>query len=176
MKKFDVQKRVVAALLASFACVATMIIQIPNGIGGYFNLGDCIVLLCGWLLGPVYGFLAGGLGSAIADLIGYPAYAVATFFIKGTQALVAWLLFRLLIKPIGEKRKLAAYLVSGIGAQLIMVGGYYIFEGFYYNSFVSVLANVPFNLIQSVAGIVVGIIVITAINKTRIKNMLGSGK
>ena len=85
-------------------------------------------------------------------------------------------MFRLLIKPIGEKRKLAAYLVSGIGAQLIMVGGYYIFEGFYYNSFVSVLANVPFNLIQSVAGIVVGIIVITAINKTRIKNMLGSGK
>ena len=38
MKKFDVKKLVVAALLASFACVATMIIQIPNGIGGYFNL------------------------------------------------------------------------------------------------------------------------------------------
>ena len=174
--KNNLLRLVFAALLAAFVCVATLVIRIPSPLGGYINLGDCIVLVSGWLLGPVYGFLAGGLGSAIADLIGYPAYAVATFFIKGTQALVAWLLFRLLIKPIGEKRKLAAYLVSGIGAQLIMVGGYYIFEGFYYNSFVSVLANVPFNLIQSVAGIVVGIIVITAINKTRIKNMLGSGK
>lgn len=83
MKKLDVKKLVVAALLASFACVATMIIQIPNGIGGYFNLGDCIVLLSGWLLGPVYGALAAGVGSALADLFaGYIVYAPITFEVQ----------------------------------------------------------------------------------------------
>ncbi len=174
--KNNLLKLVFSALLAAFVCVATLAIRIPSPLGGYINLGDCIVLVCGWLLGPVYGFLAGGLGSAIADLIGYPAYAVATFFIKGLQALVACLMFRLLSKMMGEKRRFAAYLVSGIIAQLVMVGGYYVFEGFYYKSFVSVLANVPFNLLQSVAGIVVGLVLIAIIDKTRIKKMLGSGK
>ena len=52
------KKMVVAALMASLACVATMIIKIPSPLKGYLNLGDCVVLLAGWMLNPVYGFLA----------------------------------------------------------------------------------------------------------------------
>ncbi len=169
-------KIAVSALLAAFVCVATIVIRIHSPIGGYINLGDCFVLVSGWVLGPIYGFLAGGLGSAIADLIGYPAYALATFFIKGLQAVVACLVFRLLSKAMGKKLKFAAYLISGILAQVVMVGGYYVYEGFLYKSFTSVLANVPPNVIQSVAGIVVGLIIIAIINKTGITKMLGSGK
>lgn len=171
--KNNLFKLVFSALMAAFVCVATLVIRIPSPLGGYINLGDCIVLVSGWLLGPVYGFLAGGIGSAIADLIGYPAYAVATFFIKGLQALVAYFVLRLIKKTSVSK---AAYLISGVAAQLVMVGGYYVFEGFYYNSFVSVLANIPFNLIQSAVGILVGLIVNKAISKTRIAKKFGFDK
>ena len=59
-----------AALMAAMACVATMVIKIPiPATGGYINLGDCIVLLSGIILGPVYGGIAAGLGSALADLL-----------------------------------------------------------------------------------------------------------
>ena len=80
-----------AALFASLVCVATMIVKIPSPMKGYLNLGDCVVLLCGWLLSPLYGFLAAGLGSALADLFsGYIIYAPATFIIKGGMALIAY--------------------------------------------------------------------------------------
>ena len=85
-----------AALMAAMACVATMVIKIPiPATGGYINLGDCIVLLSGIILGPVYGGIAAGLGSALADLLGgYVAFAPATFIIKGLMAVVAALLIR----------------------------------------------------------------------------------
>ena len=77
-------------MLAALTCVATIVIKIPSPLNGYINLGDCIVLLSGWLLSPVYGFFAAGLGSALADLFsGYAAYAPATFLIKGLMALIA---------------------------------------------------------------------------------------
>ncbi|MBR6694535.1 MAG: ECF transporter S component, partial [Clostridia bacterium] len=55
------KKIVMAALMAALACVATMIIKIPSPLKGYLNLGDCIVLVSGWMLSPTYGFLAAGL-------------------------------------------------------------------------------------------------------------------
>ena len=91
MTKMDTTQRIVrAALLAALTCVATMIIKIPSPLKGYLNLGDCVVLLAGWMLPPVYGALAAGLGSGLADLfLGYVVYAPATFVIKGLMALVA---------------------------------------------------------------------------------------
>lgn len=51
-----------------------------------------MVLLCGWLLGPIYGTIAAGLGPALADIFsGYVVYAPATFVIKALMALVAYL-------------------------------------------------------------------------------------
>ena len=96
--KTKTQKIVMAALLAALACIATMIIKIPSPLKGYINLGDCIVLLAGWMLLPKYGFLAAGLGSALADLFsGYVIYAPATFVIKGVMAVIAFFGFKLLV-------------------------------------------------------------------------------
>ena len=85
------KKIVFAAMFAALACVATMLVKIPSPLKGYINLGDCMVLAAGFLLSPLYGFLAAGLGSALADLFaGYATYAVATFLIKGLMALIAF--------------------------------------------------------------------------------------
>ena len=58
MNNQKVRKLVLSALMAALVYVATSIIQIPSPVNGYVNLGDCFVLLSGWLLGPWYGAAA----------------------------------------------------------------------------------------------------------------------
>lgn len=159
------KKIVVAALLAALVCVATMIIKIPSPLEGYLNLGDCVVLVAGWILSPVYGFLAAGLGSALADLLsGYALYAPATFLIKGMMALVAFAACRLLQKRMG---KLGSRLIGGVTAEILMIAGYFVFEGFLYG-FGPSLVNIPANGVQGVAGIIVGMVLIKVFEKANI--------
>ncbi len=161
--KNNLKNLVFAALLAAVTCVATLVIHIPSPLHGYINLGDCFVLISGWLLGPLYGFLAAGIGSALADLfLGYAVYAPATFVIKGLVALAAYLL----IKAVGKiKYKSVAYILSGIIAELVMIGGYYVFEGLMYG-FVESAVNILPNGVQAVAGIVSATLLVTVVNKT----------
>lgn len=58
MKQTKLRTLILAAMFAALTCVATMIIHIPSPIGGYFNLGDCMVLLSAFVLGPVWGTAA----------------------------------------------------------------------------------------------------------------------
>lgn len=163
--KTKTQKIVIAAMLAALTCIATMIIKIPSPLKGYLNLGDCVVLLSGWLLSPLYGFLAAGLGSGLADLIsGYGVYVPATFIIKGVMALAAYFGFRFLQNKITN---VSARIVSGIVAELIMVFGYYVFEGLLYGFGVS-LVNIPANAVQGVAGLIIGTILIKIFEKSEI--------
>ncbi|MBQ3118475.1 MAG: ECF transporter S component [Clostridia bacterium] len=152
------KKIVFSALLASLVCVATMVIKIPSPLSGYINLGDGVVLLCGWFLGPVYGFLAAAVGSALADLFyGYMVYVPATFLIKGAVALIACVL--------SKKTK---KIISAIVAEAVMVAGYYVFEGFLYG-FGASLVNVAPNIVQATAGIVVGLLLMGVFKKTNIE-------
>ena len=155
------KKIVLAALLASLTCVATMIIKVPSPLKGYVNLGDCIVLLCGWVLSPLYGFLAAGIGSALADIFsGYILYAPATFVIKGLMSLVAFFLAR-------KTKKLPLLILSGLTAEVVMVAGYYVFEGFLYG-FIPSLVNIPANAVQGIMGLIFGIILVRIFDKTNI--------
>ena len=83
-ERFSTKKLVLSALFAALACVATMSIRIPTpGTGGYIHPGDAIVILCGVFLDPVSAFLAAGIGSCMADLLGgYFIYVPITFVIK----------------------------------------------------------------------------------------------
>ena len=156
---------VISALMAALACVATMLIKIPSPLKGYLNLGDCIVLVTGWILSPANGFLAAGLGSAMADLFsGYMTYVPATFLIKGTMALAAGFIFRILRKR-GDPFK--SRIISGVVAEVIMVIGYYVFESFLYGG-ISSLVNIPANAVQGVAGLVIGIVLMKGIEKSKI--------
>ena len=150
-QKNTTQRIVMAALLAALTCVATMIIKVPSPLKGYLNLGDCVVLVAGWMLSPTYGFLAAGIGSALADIFsGYVTYAAATFVIKGLMALIAFYGFKLLHNKLGN---LPSRIISGIVAEAVMVGGYFIFEGFLYG-FVPSLVNIPANAVQGVPGLI----------------------
>lgn len=159
------QRIVMAALLAALTCVATMIIKIPSPLKGYLNLGDCVVLLAGWMLSPTYGFLAAGLGSALADTFsGYVTYVPATFVIKGLMALIAFYGFKLLHSKLGN---ISSRIISGIVAEVVMVAGYFIFEGFLYG-FGPSLVNIPANVIQGIAGLIIGTILVKVFEKSKI--------
>ncbi len=164
--KTTTQKIVMASLMAALVCVATMIIKIPSPLKGYINLGDCIILLAGWLLSPTYGFLAAGMGSALADLFsGYVVYAPATFVIKGAMALVAFFGFKLLHNKIP---KFPSRIISAVLAEILMILGYFVFEGFMYG-FAASVVNIPANAVQGVAGIILGILLIKLFEKNKIK-------
>lgn len=156
---------VITALMAAMVCVATMIIKIPSPMKGYLNIGDCIVLLCGWLLSPGYGFVAAGLGSALADMFsGYITYAPATFLIKGSMALIAFACFKLMNKRLG---RLPSQIIGAVLAEIVMVFGYFVFEGFMYG-FVPSAVNIPANAVQGAAGLVLGIILVKVFERLKI--------
>lgn len=157
------QKIVLTALMAALVCIATMVIRIPSPFRGYLNLGDCAVLAAGWLLPPGYGFLAAGIGSALADVFsGYLAYAPATFAVKGLVAVTAYYGFRLLGRVMSN---LPSRIISGAAAETVMVLGYYLFEGMLYG-FAPSLVNIPANCVQGAAGLVAGVLLIKMLEKS----------
>ena len=168
MKNMKLRKLVMAALLAALVYVATTVIKIPTPTGGYLNLGDCFVLLSGWLLGPVYGFAAGGIGSMLVDLMGgYMLYVPGTLIIKGLMAVAAALIYR------GAGRKNGGMVVSAVVAEIIMVGGYYLYESTICGyGFMGALAGVPGNCIQGVAGLVIGLVLMTVLRGIKLDQKL----
>ena len=77
--------------LTVMVMVATLLVRIPVPGGGYFNLGDVVIIFSGLFGGWKAGLIAGGIGSALADLIGFPVFAPITLIIKGLEGLVAGL-------------------------------------------------------------------------------------
>lgn len=160
-----IQKMVLCAVFAALSCVTTIIVQVPSALGGYVNLGDCAVILGGWLLGGPYGFLAGAIGSALADVItGYMFYAPGTFVIKGLVALVAYYVYKeLRPNPIGKYRFFCR-IISGICAEAVMIIGYFFYSSLILgDTFSAALTSVPGNIVQGVFGIVSSVILVEVI-------------
>lgn len=159
------KKIVMAAMFAALCCVATMIIKIPSPLKGYLNIGDCVVLLSGFMLSPVYGFLAAGIGSALADIFsGYVMYAPATFIIKGLMALAAYFIFK---KTSKRLKNTQSRIIAGIAAELVMILGYFVFEGFMYG-FAPSAVNIPANAIQGALGLILGVLLAKIFEKQNI--------
>lgn len=88
-----------AAIMTAIVVVFTMVIQVPNpASGGYFNLSDVAIIFTAVAFGPWVGLVAGGLGTAIADLaLGYGSFAPISFVAHGVEGLLAG--FILLRRP-----------------------------------------------------------------------------
>lgn len=150
----SVKKIVMTALFAALACAATMAIRIPIvGTGGYVHLGDAIVILSGILLGPAWGFLAAGVGSAMADLLGgYFIYVPITFAIKGLVALASGIVLR----AVWEKPRLrrAAAIFGGLADIILVSGGYFVCEIPMYGLSAAAASVLP-NAFQGLSGLVI---------------------
>jgi uncharacterized membrane protein len=149
---------VFAALMAAMSCVATMIIQVPSPTGGYIHLGDGFVLLSGILLGPIYGGLAAGIGSMLADILsGYIAWAPATLVIKALAAVVGSLIYYVVYNTLLQKKhQYIAVISAGIGGGIVVTLGYLLFEALLMgNGFAATVVGVPGNIAQNIFGIII---------------------
>ena len=90
------KKIVMVALLAAMTVVGSMLrIKVPAIVGtSAFHLGNIMCALSGILLGPWYGALAAGMGSAIYDMMDpvYISECWITFIMKGAYGLVVGLI------------------------------------------------------------------------------------
>ena len=159
MNDKKIRKLVLAALLAALVCVATMVVQIPSPMQGYVNLGDCFVLLSGWLLGPWYGFAAGGIGSMLAD-------APGTLVIKGVMALVAALMY----EKMG--RTATSRIAGGVVSEIIMVLGYFGYASLLLGKGLAAAASIPGNIFQGAVGLVVGVLLVTVLERAKVTEKL----
>lgn len=160
---------VLTALFAALGYVATAALQVPTPTNGYVNLGDAVVILGAFLLGPAYGAIAGGIGPALSDLLsGYMMWVPGTLVIKALMALAAALLYRALGK------KLGAILSAGVAAEVIMVGGYWLYtalinlseEGGFRLALAAAAAGIPGNLVQAAFGIAASTLLALALKKS----------
>ena len=147
---------VLAGLFAAIITVSTMMIRIPTPTKGYINLGDCFVNIAGWLLGPLYGGAAAGIGSSLSDLFaGYTVYVIPTFIIKALMAVTAFAVFKALSKKLPT---LVGRIISAITAELVMVAGYAVYESFLYGSAATALTGVAGNIVQGIGGVLFGVL------------------
>ena len=101
-------KLCVAAMMAALVFAGNyMRVKIPVSLGGTtaFTLANILCALAGLLLGPWWGGLAAGLGSAIFDMLDpeYIVEAPITFVTKGMYGLVAGLVLYYLFRNAKEK-------------------------------------------------------------------------
>lgn len=164
--KATTKKIVMTALLAALVCVATMSIRIPTpSTGGYIHPGDALVILSGIILDPVYGFLAAGIGSALADLLGgYLIYVPITLFVKGLVALFSGLLYGKMQK--NGKIKYVAVALCGVIDILFVAFGYFFCESFLYGV-AGAAASIPANLIQGLGGMLIAMVLYPSVISIR---------
>ena len=158
----------IISVFGALVCVMTIIIRIPIPITtGYINIGDFGVMLSGLYFGPIIGGLAGGIGSTIADIIGFPQFAIPTLIIKGLEGFIVGLISnpkKKLLKI--DYKDVIAVLLGGF----IMVAGYFLIEVPIYGVGAA-LFELPGNLFQYGFGIIGSLILVAATRKILIENL-----
>lgn len=149
------EKLILSSLFAALCFAGTFFFKLPM-LHGYIHLGDCMVLLAGILLGPLYGGLAAGIGSMLSDVLaGYVSYAPGTFFIKLLAAMAAAGMFRLFFRHIkSDVSRIVITSISGLAGGIIVVFGYLFYESAILGFGIGAVAAVPENIIQAVSGVV----------------------
>lgn len=135
------------ALSTALVTAATIVftVYIP-ATRGYFNLGETMVYFIALYFGPFIGALAGGVGSALADLIlGYYIYAPATLLIKAAEG---WVAGYLALKLAGREKTAGIFILSLVvsAAYLfaILLIGLYILSGEFEISFIMLMSTIGF--------------------------------
>jgi uncharacterized membrane protein len=152
----------VAAVFAALVFVVTS--QIPPipipTTSGYFNVGETTIYVAALVFGPIVGVLAGGIGSALSDIyLGYALFAPGTLVIKGVEGFIVGFLNVHLRRYIKNLSMCAT--ISVLAGGLEMVAGYFLYEQFIVGY--AAIAEVPFNIVQMLIGLIVAVPVMHAV-------------
>ena len=146
------------ALSAAAVMALTVVVRVPiPATTGYLNFGDIAIFLFAFLFGGRVGAFAGGFGSALADLVGYPVFAPFTLFIKGAEGFLAGYL--------ASERSVRRDLLGWAAGATAMVAGYFVVETLFFGGVPAASVEVPFNLLQVFSGAVVSIPLVQGLRK-----------
>ncbi|MBM1154807.1 ECF transporter S component [archaeon] len=125
------EKRVALIRLSVFSSVFTVLVFVATvsivvatpATRGFFNLGETMVYTAAlFTLNPLIATVAGGLGSALADLyLGYGHYAPGTLVIKGVEGLLVVLLVQAFKRV---ERWWRPFLIGMTGLVSVLIGVY----------------------------------------------------
>ena len=165
------------AVMAALVAVGSWIqIQIPSILGtSRFHLGNVMCALSGLLLGPWWGALGSGLGSALYDLLLDPtrfAEFPITFLTKGVYGLVAGAVFFQVFK--GRSNYVSEAVASALAAVSYIV--IYLAKSFFYNgllikgltaqaAWLGVLEKIPSSLFNGIVAVIFAPILGVALHK-----------
>ena len=142
------------------ATVAVMCVLLGQDVVLHLLSGG--LLLGAFFLGPLWGALAAGLGSCLADAFGgYMVYVPATFVIKFLMGLIVAVIFR----SLREKRPMLGVVIGGIAAEILMVAGYFLFTALLLGMGWGALPEIPGNCVQGAFGVIAGAVLFAALRR-----------
>lgn len=163
MNRRNIRKLTLTSVFAAMTAVMTMLIQIPTPTKGYVNLGDCMVNISAWFLGPAYGAVAAGIGSALADVFsGYVIYAPATLIIKSLMAVMCFATYNFLARKFNSS---ASRIAAAVVSEIIMLAGYFAFDLILYGSLATAVAGMTASVFQGIMGAVSSVVLYEAVIK-----------
>jgi len=152
------------ALTAAMTAVTAVVTMITGSFvpfpatGGYLNLGDSMVMFSGLLFGASLGGFAGGVGSALSDiLLGYGYFAPLTLLIKGTEGYLVGL--------IGNSKSISRKVAGVVTGAITMLAGYFLVETPLKGMGAALGELVAINSIQVTVGAVVALALAQAVVK-----------
>lgn len=155
---------VYTAMAIAMVTLSTLSIRIPT-IKGYVNFGDIMIFVSAALIGKRTGFLAGGIGSALADIIGgYFIYAPGTFIIKGIEGLICGFIIR---HNDEGKLNIPSLILACVLSAAWMVFGYFAYEYAIFGM-ATALPSIPSNILQGGVSAVAVIPIVLALKKTKL--------
>ncbi len=147
------------ALLIALTTVLTLLVKIPTPARGYVNLSDAAIIFASLAFGPIIGMIAGGVGAALADVLGgYAPFAPLSLVAHGLEGLVIGLIA-------SRGRSIPRMVLAWLTGSLLMVACYLVGEGLFLTSWPPALAEIPFNLFQALIGGLVGVPLVVAIRQ-----------
>ena len=166
--KLSTKEICLLGLLIALVTVCTMVLQIPvSATQGYVHLGDSMILLTAVFFGRKKGCIAGGIGSALADLLsGYAHWAPFTLIIKGIMGY----LIGAISDFQGERSKFftARTILASVIGIVWMIFGYFVGGAILKSSVIVAATSIPENLVQGIAGMIIFFIVGWAFYKAKI--------
>ncbi len=149
-RSINIRRMTLTALMAALIVVLTTVPRIPvPATGGYVHLGDAGIAFAAYAFGPWVAMLAGGLGTALADLMGYPQWAIFSLIVHGVQG---WLMGQIVRKTINAQIVVIS-VVTGIA---VVVVGYFLAGSILNGPAFAVTELFP-NALQGLSGGIVGI-------------------
>ena len=157
-------KVVLNALCVALVFLATRLLQFPIPLG-YAHPGNAIILLVAVYFGPASGALAGGLGSALADLTSFPEWTLPTLLIKTLMGLLCGLIAG---PPRTDRSRLRQLrvLLAGTVAVLEMILGYVVAGSVLYGSVATGLTQTPGLALEGAVGLVLFYVLGGALERT----------